>query len=149
MSSEIIAQVPEAYGTGIMPFQGLSSRAVARSTRREVDAVLGRAEVAHARDQARAVLASAGPPTSASRDRAQMPARRRMAAATAMAVAMAADSPTSRSHNEKRPPKRVSAHRRPRPLPGRPHRVRVRVRASWCEREDLNFHELAFTSPSS
>ena len=58
MSSEIIAQVPEAYGTGIMPFQGLSSRAVARSTRREVDAVLGRAEVAHARDQARAVLAS-------------------------------------------------------------------------------------------
>lgn len=42
MSSEIIAQVPEAYGTGIMPFQGPSLRAVARSTRREVDAVLGR-----------------------------------------------------------------------------------------------------------
>lgn len=58
MSSEIVAQVPEAYGTGIMPFQGLSSRAVARSARREVDAVLGRAEVAHARDQVRALLAA-------------------------------------------------------------------------------------------
>ena len=59
MSSEIIPQVPEVYGTGIMPFQGPSSRTVARATRWRTDTVLGRAEMAHgARDQARAVLAA-------------------------------------------------------------------------------------------
>lgn len=58
MSSEVVVRVPGAYGTGIMPFQGRSSRVVARSARREVGAVLGRVEVAHARDRARAVLAS-------------------------------------------------------------------------------------------
>ena len=58
MSGELVSQVPEAYSTGVMPFEGPSSRAVARASRREVDAVLGRAQVAHTRDQARAVLAS-------------------------------------------------------------------------------------------
>lgn len=58
MSNQIVTQVPEAYSTGLMPFGGPSSRAVARQTRREVDVVLGRAEVAHTVDQARAVLAS-------------------------------------------------------------------------------------------
>lgn len=58
MSNENIPQVPEVYATDVLPFGQPSSRAVARSARREVDAVLGRAEVAHARDQARAVLAS-------------------------------------------------------------------------------------------
>ena len=55
MPNEIIS-MPEPYATGVMPFQGPSSRA--RQSRREVDTVLGRAEVAHTRDQVRAVLAS-------------------------------------------------------------------------------------------
>lgn len=58
MSNQIVTQVPETYSTGVMPFGGLSSRAVARQSRREVDVVLGRAEVAHTVDQARAVLTS-------------------------------------------------------------------------------------------
>lgn len=58
MSNEIIPQVPEACATGVMPFGRPSSRAVARSVRRETDAVLARAEVVHATDQARAVLAA-------------------------------------------------------------------------------------------
>ena len=57
MPNEIIS-IPEPHATGVMPFQGPSARAVARQSRREVDTVLGRAEVAHTRDQVRAVLAS-------------------------------------------------------------------------------------------
>lgn len=57
MSNEIIS-TPEPYATGVMPFRGPSSRAVSRQSRREVDTVLGRAEVAHTRDQVRAALAS-------------------------------------------------------------------------------------------
>jgi hypothetical protein avisC_04811 len=56
--NSLVLQSPEPYATGLMPFSGPSSRGVARTTRREVDVVRGRAEVAHATDQARAVLAS-------------------------------------------------------------------------------------------
>ena len=61
MSINLIPQAPDpesdSYATGLALF-GPSSRAVARATRRQTDAVLGRAEVTHARDQARAVLAT-------------------------------------------------------------------------------------------
>ena len=59
MSTGLIPQTPEpdSYATGLASFVP-SSRAVARATRRRTDAVLGRAEVTHARDQARAVLAA-------------------------------------------------------------------------------------------
>ena len=57
MPNEIIS-MPEPYATGVMPFQGPSSRAVARQSRREVDTVLGRAEVAHTRDQVRAATSA-------------------------------------------------------------------------------------------
>ena len=61
MPTNLIPQVPESdpdsYATGLALF-GPSSRAVARATRRQTDAVLGRAEVTHARDKARAVLAT-------------------------------------------------------------------------------------------
>ena len=59
MSTGLIPQTPESdsYATGLASFVP-SSRAVARATRRRTDAVLGRAEVIHARDQARAVLAA-------------------------------------------------------------------------------------------
>ena len=57
MSTGLIPQTPEpdSYATGLASFVP-SSRAVVRATRRRTDAVLGRAEVTHARDQARAVL---------------------------------------------------------------------------------------------
>ena len=58
MANEIIHHGAEAYGMGVMPLSSSSSRAVARSTRREIEVTLGRAEVTHAADQARAVLAS-------------------------------------------------------------------------------------------
>lgn len=51
------APEPDSYATGLASF-GPSSRAVARAARRHADAVLGRAEVAHTKDQARAVLAA-------------------------------------------------------------------------------------------
>ena len=59
MSTGLIPQTPEpdSYATGLASFVP-SSRAVARATRRRTDAVLGRAEVIHARDQVRAVLAA-------------------------------------------------------------------------------------------
>ena len=59
MSTGLIPQTPkpDSYATGLASFVP-SSRAVARATRRRTDAVLGRAEVTHARDQARAVLAA-------------------------------------------------------------------------------------------
>ena len=59
MSTGLIPQTPkpDSYATGLASFVP-SSRAVARATRRRTDAVLGRAEVIHARDQARAVLAA-------------------------------------------------------------------------------------------
>ena len=52
MSTGLIPQTPEpdSYATGLASFAP-SSRAVARATRRRTDAVLGRAEVTHARDQ--------------------------------------------------------------------------------------------------
>lgn len=58
MSMSLIPQVPESHTAGVLPFGQPSSRAVARSTRRQVDVVLAEAEVTHARDQARAVLAA-------------------------------------------------------------------------------------------
>ena len=59
MSTGLIPQTPEpdSYATGLASFVP-SSRAVARATRRRTDAVLGRAEVTHARDQVHAVLAA-------------------------------------------------------------------------------------------
>lgn len=59
MSTGLIPQTPEpdSCATGLVSFVP-SSRAVARATRRRTDAVLGRAEVVHVRDQARAVLAA-------------------------------------------------------------------------------------------
>ena len=59
MSTGLIPQTPEpdSYATGLASFVP-SSRAVARATHRRTDAVLGRAEVAHIKDQARAVLAA-------------------------------------------------------------------------------------------
>lgn len=58
MSMSLIPQIPESHTAGVLPFGQPSSRAVARSTRRQVDVVLAEAEVTHARDQARAVLAA-------------------------------------------------------------------------------------------
>lgn len=58
MSNEIMPQVLKSHTAGVLPFGQSSSRAVARSTRRQVDVVLAEAEVTHARDQARAVLAA-------------------------------------------------------------------------------------------
>lgn len=58
MSTGLIPQTPEPDSYALASFAP-SSRAVARATRRRTDAVLGRAEVTHARDQARAVLAAA------------------------------------------------------------------------------------------
>ena len=57
MSTGLIPQTPEPDSYALASFAP-SSRAVARATRRRTDAVLGRAEVTHARDQARAVLAA-------------------------------------------------------------------------------------------
>lgn len=59
MSTGLIPQTPklDSYATGLVSFAP-SSRAVARVTRRRTNAVLGRTEVTHARDQARAVLAA-------------------------------------------------------------------------------------------
>ena len=58
MPDSLIPQTPEPHTTSVLPFGQPSSRAVARSTRRQVDMVLARAEVAHTKDQVRAVLAS-------------------------------------------------------------------------------------------
>lgn len=59
MPASLIPQTPEPHTASVLPFgQPSSSKAVARSTRRQVDMVLARAEVAHTKDQARAVLAS-------------------------------------------------------------------------------------------
>ena len=59
MSTGLIPQTPEPdpYATGLASFAP-SSQAVARAARWRTDAVLGRAEVTQARDQARAVLAA-------------------------------------------------------------------------------------------
>ena len=57
MSTGLIPQTPEPDSYALASFVP-SSRAMARATRRRTDAVLGRAEVTHARDQARAVLAA-------------------------------------------------------------------------------------------
>ena len=59
MSTGLIPQTsePDPYATGLASFAP-SSRAVARATRRRTDAILGRAEVTHARNQARTVLAA-------------------------------------------------------------------------------------------
>ena len=48
MPASLIPQTPEPHTTSVLPFGQPSSRAVARSTRRQVDMVLARAEVAHA-----------------------------------------------------------------------------------------------------
>jgi len=58
MSREIIGRIPapELYVPGKQPFAQAASRAVERRIAREVDGVLARAAVAHASDQARAVL---------------------------------------------------------------------------------------------
>lgn len=55
MSTGLIPQTPEPDPYALASFAP-SSRAVARATRRRTDAVLGRAEVTHAKDQARAAL---------------------------------------------------------------------------------------------
>ena len=57
MSTGLIPQTPEPDSYALASFAP-PSRAVARATRRHTDAVLGRAEVTHARDQVRAVLAA-------------------------------------------------------------------------------------------
>lgn len=60
MSGEIVGRMPspELYVPGMQPFAKAASRAVARRIDRQVDSVLAGAAVAHASDQARAVLAA-------------------------------------------------------------------------------------------